>query len=287
MEWQEVRAPKLHVREDWLKPQYFSFLDYQLVAFCSKNPSAERPNEDSILILPFGKEKGLLAIADGAGGTREGGRASQMALEILCDSVLKAEKEGQESRVGVLNGVERANEEVMKLGSGSGTTLVVVELQTQARSGQVRSYHVGDSEAVVVGQRGRVKLQTVSHTPSGYGLEAGLLSESEALSHEERHLLLNLIGSSAMRIEMGPSVEMAPRDTLLMGSDGLFDNWRMDELLAETKKGPLPEIAEQLILKTQKRMHEPLKDQPHKADDLTFFLMRKAFKADSSPQNKT
>ena len=49
------------------------------------------------------------------------------------------------------------------LGAGSATTLAVAEVVGQT----VRTYHVGDSPIWVFGQRGRLKLQTVPHSPVG------------------------------------------------------------------------------------------------------------------------
>ncbi|MEN8164347.1 MAG: ATP-binding protein, partial [Acidobacteriota bacterium] len=41
----------------------------------------------------------------------------------------------------------------------------------------IRPYHVGDSQAVVCGQRGKLKLQTMAHAPVAYAVEAGVLDE--------------------------------------------------------------------------------------------------------------
>ena len=41
---------------------------------------------------------------------------------------------------------------------------------------------------LTTGQRGRLRMQTVSHSPVGFAIEYGLLDESEAMHHEERHL---------------------------------------------------------------------------------------------------
>ena len=56
-----------------------------------------------------------------------------------------------------------------------------------------RSYQIGDSEAMIVGQRGLIKLQTLPHSPTGFAVEAGFLDEREALHHAERHLVSNFL----------------------------------------------------------------------------------------------
>jgi serine/threonine protein phosphatase PrpC len=173
-------------------------------------------------------------------------------------------------REGILNGFELANRAVSALPGGAATTLAVAEIEGR----QVRSYHVGDSMILVVGQRGKTKLQTVSHSPVGYAVEAGVLGQDEAMHHEERHLVSNMVGTAEMRIEIGPILELRPRDTLLLASDGLFDNLRMDEIVGLIRKGPLDRVARALIDQCRRRMLEPASGLPSKPDDLTFVAFR-------------
>ena len=80
------------------------------------------------------------------------------------------------------------------------------------------------SETVLVtGGLGKIKLLTVSHSPVGMALESGLLDEAEAMHHEERHIVSNVVGSAGMRIEIGAKRKLAPRDTVLLASDGLAE----------------------------------------------------------------
>jgi serine/threonine protein phosphatase PrpC len=132
----------------------------------------------------------------------------------------------------------------------------------------IRPYHVGDSEIWVVGQRGRLKLQTISHSPVGYAVEAGLLSEAEALAHEDRHIVSTLLGSDDMRLEMGSALTLAPRDTVLLASDGLFDNLDAETIVDLVRAGPLERAAEALAESGYAAMERG------KPDDITFILFR-------------
>jgi len=132
----------------------------------------------------------------------------------------------------------------------------------------MRPYHVGDSEIWVVGQRGKIKLQTISHSPVGYALEAVLLSEDEAMAHKDRHIVSNLLGSDDMRIEMGSPVQLAAHDTLLLGSDGLFDNVDGETIVELVRSGPLEVAAAELAGLAQAAM------QRGKPDDMTLILFR-------------
>ena len=102
-------------------------------------------------------------------------------------------------RTAILDGIEAANSAVQSLANGSATTLTVITIEGRI----LRSYQVGDSEAVVVGQRGVVKLQTLPHSPTGFAVEAGFLNQKDALHHEDRYLVSNFLGASDMRIDVG------------------------------------------------------------------------------------
>lgn len=231
----------------------------------------EPANEDAAAVLPFDGSSGILAVADGVGGGRSGGEAARLALEAVAETIENAAQQGLSLRAAVLDGFEAANRRIQRLGTGAATTLAVVEV----RGGRIRPYHTGDSTILVTGQRGRVKLQTVDHSPAGFLLEAGVLDETEAIHHEERHLLLNAVGSASMRIEVGTARKMAVRDTLLLASDGLADNLLREEIVDVVRKGSLEDAARVLAIRARSRMRGSAEGQPSKPDDLTFILFRR------------
>ena len=77
-----------------------------------------------------------------------------------------------------------------------------------------------------------------------------------------------------MRIEIGPSLKMAPRDTLVLASDGLADNLHVDEIVERVRKGPLQRVVGHVAHDTLQRMRTPEPDHPSKIDDLTFIAYR-------------
>jgi serine/threonine protein phosphatase PrpC len=173
-------------------------------------------------------------------------------------------------RPAILDGIEAANEKVRGLGTGAATTLVLVEIRDRV----VRSYHVGDSAILLVGQRGKLKFQTIAHSPIGYAVEAGLIDEKDAIHHEERHMISNVIGSPEMRIEIGPTIEMAARDTLVLASDGLLDNLLPAEIVELVRTGPLDKAVDDLVAVATERMNAPDRATPSKPDDLTVIAFR-------------
>ena len=103
----------------------------------------------------------------------------------------------------------------------------------------------------------------------------GLLDEAEAMHHEDRHVVSNVIGAPDMHIAIGPSIELSPRDTVLLASDGLFDNLLCDEIASVIRKGQLQSSASRLAATSTRRMNHPAGDRPSKPDDLTFVAYRR------------
>jgi PPM family protein phosphatase len=221
-----------------------------------RSPDKTTANEDAAAVIPIGDEALVLAVADGVGGTPAGREASDPGG----------------LRSAILDAVEEANRTVIALSRGAATTLVVGEVFSR----QLRSYHVGDSELIAVGQRGRVKARVVPHSPTGFAVEAGLLDAEEAMQHDQRHVLFNVIGSPDMRVEIGTALRIADRDTVLLASDGLLDNLYLDEIIDAIRIGPVSEAADRLVGAARERMAGTGNGElPCKPDDLTIILYRR------------
>lgn len=241
------------------------------LAYSRRDPLKDSENEDTVAIIRYGPGAAALVVADGAGGLPAGKRASLTAVTTLAESLHASMNETALLRTAILNGIEAANTGVLGLGNGSATTMTVITIEGTI----ARSYQVGDSEAIVVGQRGAIKLQTTAHSPTGFAVEAGFLDEREALHHEERHLVSNFIGTSDMRIDVGATIELNPRDTIVVASDGLMDNVHVDEIVECVRKGPLSDAGACAIALAEERMRGAREGQPCKPDDLSLILFRK------------
>jgi serine/threonine protein phosphatase PrpC len=270
----ELGEARLFSEQERLEGAFFLVAGGEVAVFSARNPSRETPNEDTAGVIAMAEDCAVLAVADGLGGAPAGQQASAVAVTCLVEAVRHAMREGHGARAAILNGFEAANEKVLGLGVGAATTLTVAEVSGRA----VRAYHVGDSLVLVTGQRGKAKLQTIPHSPVGYGVESGLLDERDAMHHDERHVISNAIGSSDMRIDVGLPVELARRDTLLLASDGLTDNLHTEEIVAAVRTGPLGRTTRRLAEQALRRMEGGVQDEPSKPDDLTFVIFRLAGK---------
>jgi serine/threonine protein phosphatase PrpC len=245
------------------------------VALSQRDPGKQSENEDTVAVIPYGPGAAVLVVADGAGGLPAGKRASLTAVTTLAASLQTAMDKTMLLRTAILNGIEAANEAVLALANGSASTMTVITIEGLV----ARSYQIGDSEALVVGQRGLIKLQTTAHSPTGFAVEAGFLDEREALHHEDRHLVSNFLGTSDMRIDVGAGVELRPRDTVLVASDGLTDNVHLDEIVEQVRTGGLVESAAAVVKLAEERMSGVVSGQPSKPDDLSLILFRKPGRA--------
>jgi len=245
-------------------PEVFACGIGSVAVYSRRSPTKEANNQDAAIVL-LRDQSAVLAVADGCGGMAQGHLAAQLATRAFCDSFRDAELP---LRSVILNGIEQANQSICGLGTGAATTVAVAEIDHQV----IRPYHVGDSQILLVGNHGKIKLQTRCHSPVGYAVEAGVISEQDAILHEDRHLVSNLLGTAEMSIEIGPPRAMSPRDTLLIASDGLYDNLHIPEIVEMVRKGNLGDAARNLAQAANLRMLGA--EVPCKPDDLTFILFR-------------
>lgn len=242
-----------------------------MIAYTCRAPDKETDNEDTVGAMAYGDDAAVMMVADGAGGLPAGKRASVTAVAELERSLKRSLDENTALRTAILDGIEAANQAVRDIALGSATTLTVVAVEGTT----ARAYQIGDSEALVVGQRGRVRAQTMAHSPTGFAVEAGFLDQRAALHHAERHLVSNYLGSADMRIDMGGTIDLQARDTILLATDGLTDNIHLHEIIELIRKGPLGKSVDALTSLAARRMTTESRTMPSKPDDLSLILFRR------------
>ena len=256
---------------DMARGERFELGDCEAAVISLRKPEREGPNEDAAGLISIGEEAGVAVVSDGAGGHPGGAEAAKLAVQAVCNSVAELGADVANLRGAIINGFEAADRAISALGTGAAATLAVVEVHGH----KMRSYHAGDSMVLVTGQRGRIKWQTIPHSPVGYAVEAGLLDAGDALHHEDLHIVSNLLGTKDMRIELGATLSLARRDTVVLASDGLSDNLHLDEIVERMRKGPLLRALDGVADLGRRRMLAPSDGAPSKPDDLTFMAIRR------------
>jgi protein phosphatase len=223
-----------------------------------------KENEDAVGVFCWENNKILLAVADGVGGMPGGEAAARRVIEALAQSPV----EPQDDPVGCL--LTQVNQSLLADTSAGATTISALSIGGY----QLTSHHAGDSAALVIGKRGKIKLQTISHSPVGVALASGQLTEHQALFHSKRHLLSNMVGDTGLWVERSASIALSASDTVVVASDGLWDNLFVSEVVELARKGPLETVAGQLGDLARQRMATPGTPDPAKPDDLSFILYR-------------
>lgn len=240
-------------------------------AHLSADPHGCGTNEDSAAVVDLEDGRVVLAVADGAGGLADAARASRIAVETLAE-LLAQTPPGAALRESVLAAIDEANRRVLDLEVRAGSTFAGAVIE----DGAARSYQVGDSAILIADEHGTLRHQAVTHSPTGYAVEAGVFDEMQALRHVHRNLLSNMVGLEDLRIEISSRIPLRKGDTVLVASDGLVDNLYTEEVL-ESLAAPTPaEAIDQLVRNVYARMAGAANDLPSKPDDLAILLWRQA-----------
>lgn len=242
----------------------------EVVVYTRRAPykEGEAPNEDRVGIVEVDANNFVLVVADGVGGSPVGEVASGIVVDKIVECIA-ADMDSSQVTATLIAALEEAHEEIRSTGSGCASTVAIAHIDHES----FRTAHVGDSVVMLLGQRGKVKLETISHSPVGYALEAGILSEDEAFRHEDRHVVSNIIGGQDMSMTLGANVPLAAYDTLLLATDGVTDNLRKEEIIELVRKGALTACGEALARASSDRMVSDAEQ--GKADDMTFILFRR------------
>jgi serine/threonine protein phosphatase PrpC len=208
-------------------------------------------------------------VCDGLGGLPDGDQASRLAVESVRKSLARA-KPGVSLRTSILDGIESANQKLLKDCEGA-TTLAAIEIGGVL----ARPYHVGDSVVLHLSANGKMKWHSISHSPVGYAMASGILTEETAIRHMDRHLVSNMVGAEDMCIEIGPKLALAKGDVLLIASDGLCDNLLTPEISEAVRRGGVEKIMDMLSTVTLDRMESAKPGKPHKPDDCSIVLFQK------------
>ncbi|MCO6413374.1 MAG: protein phosphatase 2C domain-containing protein [Thiogranum sp.] len=266
--YQTLEKPLLLARPACREPALWQAAGTLISVFSRPAPGKETENEDCVALIPVHDSGVVIAVADGVGGLPQGAAASELALQ----SVISCMATAASPREGILEGIELANRSILERSVNFATTLAVVEIEGDS----LRTYHIGDSGIVLTGQRGRIKLETNPHSPTGDGVRGGFLEPLDALQHEDRNIVSNVIGSQEMHIEVGSPTRIAPRDTGLVASDGLFDNLLSGEIVETIRRGPLHRATQTLIDFATRRMDATDTTISGHPDDLSVVLFRKS-----------
>lgn len=156
-------------------------------------------NEDSVTILKNQNNEYLLMVADGMGGHRKGEVASMLAISNLGKRFSACASMG--TKIDAINWLNDNVNEINKIiieytlenedSVGMGTTLVAAILTKE----YLIIGNIGDSSGYVIKNKKLHKV-TKDHTLVNLLVQAGNLTEEEALYHPQKNVLMRALGAT-------------------------------------------------------------------------------------------
>jgi serine/threonine protein phosphatase PrpC len=197
-----------------------------------------KENEDAFCIE---EDLGLLAIADGMGGHASGEMASEMAIEILRESI---KREGEPLPHRLSSAVKLANRMIYEAAqsqsqlNGMGTTLTALLLN----GNRLSIAHVGDSRAYLI-REGVIEQITDDHTIVSEQVARGMMTREEAARSGIRNILSRALGiAPEVDVDM-EELTVSEGDQFVLCSDGLSELILEEEILSEVRSSKRPDLA--------------------------------------------
>ena len=233
-----------------------TFRPIQLLVGCGQSVGMQRDhNEDTLFcmssVIADGKNDlplGLLIVADGMGGHRNGAVASNVAVRGVAKSLIKKvyshvldfEKDPlKDSLQEIMNhAIQDAHKLIIQEAPGGGTTFTCALILGE----QVTIGHIGDSRAYFIHADGQIQKITKDHSLVQRMVELEEITEAEAAIHPNRNVLLKALGQTE---NASPDIYTLPfpnKSHLLICSDGLWGVVPENELLCLLSNGDDPVI---------------------------------------------
>jgi len=191
-------------------------------------------NEDQAMVLMNSYNETFLIVCDGMGGAKKGDLASKIAIDILTESFRHKPKHkfAYLNRRWITKAAKEANAKINRYADkhskvkGMGTTMVAALIY----GSKIMIANIGDSRCYLYNHdNGKIKLLTEDDTYVRYLVSTGKISEEDALSHPDRHVLMNALG-------IYPSVSLTidtrnyHGESVLLCTDGLYNQINQEQI---------------------------------------------------------
>jgi len=212
-------------------------------------------NEDAMgVFVPRSRQEArshgwMFVVADGVGGLDLGDVASAKAVAVMADGFAQAPP--GTSLVSLLQRlIQHANAAVRDEGLQSerrGKRMATTVVACALRYDQAIISHVGDSRCYHI-HNGKVTAVTRDHTLVNEQRRLGLITEAEAASSENRHVLTRSLGAEQFITVENKALTLREGDMLVLCSDGLYSGiYEEDIARIALQKKDLQTIAEDLV----------------------------------------
>lgn len=191
----------------------------------------------------------LYVLADGMGGHQKGEIASEVTVRTISQeyyaSANQLSDDDFEADVVrfLTEAIEKANENVMDVTEGGGTTVVATVLYGDS----LVSMNVGDSRAYLL-RNDTLKLISKDHSLVSRLVEMGKITEEQAINHPRRNVLYQALGQGSEVDIFNYRDHLEPNDIIILCSDGLWGEVSENDIQEVLQQAPTPlQAAEKLI----------------------------------------
>lgn len=190
----------------------------------------------------------LYIVADGVGGAAKGEVASQYAAQkVLYDYY---ENAGVDINMRLRQALQQAGNDIYqhsRAGSFRPMKMATTMVAAVIRGTTLTVANVGDSRAYLL-RNGNVQQVTWDHTIAGELVQAGEITEEEALEFPGKNSIMRSLGGERdVQVDMFVNIDLYPGDRILLCSDGLARYTSRRDIAALASQGSPREVVEQCI----------------------------------------
>ena len=207
-------------------------------------------NQDAYFTGELSDGAVFAVVCDGMGGANAGNVASESAVKIISEYILKSYRTNMgftDIERMLINAISSANIEIYDMSlkspelSGMGTTAVV----TVVRGNSAAIAHVGDSRAYLVNDD--IKQLTRDHSVVQSLVEKGELTPNEAKVHPRKNVITRALGAEENIMCDSDIISINNGESLLLCTDGLSNFIEVSEMLNIFKTKKIEDVAEILV----------------------------------------
>lgn len=209
-------------------------------------------NQDAYFTVKLSDNSAIVLVCDGMGGANAGNIASETAIKLIADYILKSYRPTMNSRdieKVMCNAISSANLELFDMSkkneeyNGMGTTLVAAHV----KSNNAVICNVGDSRAYLINES--ISQITKDHSVVQSLIESGKITAEDAKAHPRKNVITRALGAEENVIPDIFEQILKSGEFLLFCTDGL-SNFVEPEFIFDTiKNSKVDDITEILVNK--------------------------------------
>lgn len=190
-------------------------------ASATRASPGEGTNEDAVL---EDSVRGVFAVADGLGGSRQGEVASRIAVDVLRSELgsRPMDRRPADGMEALRDAFVRANADLLSAGDRAGHRMQTTLTAAVVAGPTLLLAHVGDSRAYLV-RDGRATRLTDDDRLVAEMVRDGLMSESEAGRHPHRTVLSGCLGQFDRFRLQAREVPLEPGSVVMLCTDGVTE----------------------------------------------------------------